>query len=316
MANRNRNPININTNFYLNDDQRMLVNMYINQYNQVSRQVHMLYNHLDDIRTNIQSIINHHQEPRINRNLINSYRMRRPRFTNTSLFDNLFGSNQNNQYLFYDYENPINPNLYVQQDNNHNSGREFLNILNSFLNTNVIVRPTEQQINNATSLVRYSTISNPTNDSCPISLENFQSNDNVRIIHHCGHIFNPNSFNQWFRNNVRCPVCRYDIRDYNPNHNDINNSNIDETHNVDDSPNIDNELDDSILDNVEIEQRDNIPIYDLSNNELTNSFLTSLTDRLIQNLFNFPSNNNSNSGQQLYYDPSNNVLVYESIIRR
>ena len=32
------------------------------------------------------------------------------------------------------------------------------------------------------------------------------------LRHHCRHIFFPEQFNQWFSNNVRCPVCRHDIR--------------------------------------------------------------------------------------------------------
>ena len=39
-------------------------------------------------------------------------------------------------------------------------------------------------------------------------------NDEVTQIIYCGHIFSKNSIRQWFQHNVRCPVCRYDIRDF------------------------------------------------------------------------------------------------------
>lgn len=80
--------------------------------------------------------------------------------------------------------------------------------------TPVIVRPTRQQLDRATRIVRYGDIENPINTQCPISLENFQDGSNVVQILICRHIFQPSSFNQWFNSNVRCPICRYDIRNY------------------------------------------------------------------------------------------------------
>jgi hypothetical protein len=65
----------------------------------------------------------------------------------------------------------------------------------------------------------FSEIENPLNTSCPISLEPFTPNQVITQIHHCGHIFNSSSIQEWFRNHVRCPVCRYDIRDNNNNNN-------------------------------------------------------------------------------------------------
>jgi hypothetical protein len=44
------------------------------------------------------------------------------------------------------------------------------------------------------------------------------------MIRHCRHIFNTNSLISWFNSNCKCPVCRYDIRDYEHN-NDVSNSN-------------------------------------------------------------------------------------------
>ena len=80
--------------------------------------------------------------------------------------------------------------------------------------TPVNVYPTQEQINTASRNVRYGDIVRPTNTTCPITLETFSDNSEVTVIRHCGHVFNTVDFNSWFRINCRCPVCRYDIREY------------------------------------------------------------------------------------------------------
>ena len=34
-----------------------------------------------------------------------------------------------------------------------------------------------------------------------------------RILRHCNHRFHKDCIDQWFQQNVHCPVCRYDIRE-------------------------------------------------------------------------------------------------------
>ena len=87
--------------------------------------------------------------------------------------------------------------------------------LNSFFEP-VNVYPTQRQINAATRTVRYGDIVRPTNQSCPITLDMFNENDEVTIIRHCSHIFSTTGINYWFRTSCRCPICRYDVRNYNP----------------------------------------------------------------------------------------------------
>ena len=101
------------------------------------------------------------------------------------------------------------------------------NNLNEFFEP-VQVFPSARQIEYATRILPYSEIQNPINESCPISLERFQPNDNVLRILYCGHIYRIDSINNWFRSNCRCPVCRYDIRQFNGdtlNNNNNNNNN-------------------------------------------------------------------------------------------
>ena len=90
--------------------------------------------------------------------------------------------------------------------------------------TPVRVHPTVSQIRNATAMIPFQNIENPMNTRCPIRHEDFQDTDIVMQIRHCRHNFNSAALNRWFENAVRCPVCRYDIRQYDP---DNENSNQD-----------------------------------------------------------------------------------------
>ena len=100
------------------------------------------------------------------------------------------------------------------------------------------VYPTQSQIENATRNVQYCDIINPVNRSCPISLDTFTDSDMVSVIRFCGHIFKPEQLITWFRSNCRCPICRYDIRNYNAN---TSSSLFSESTDVDISNNLTNE---------------------------------------------------------------------------
>lgn len=79
--------------------------------------------------------------------------------------------------------------------------------------TPVVVRPTQSDINNATEVIQWDV--DLDNDMCPITQETFTVNDRVTRIHHCGHCFKTDAIIRWFSSSVFCPVCRYDIRQYN-----------------------------------------------------------------------------------------------------
>ena len=86
--------------------------------------------------------------------------------------------------------------------------------LNQTRYQDVVVRPTEDQINTATRTVTYDETIELINHRCPITLADFEEGEDIRQIIYCGHCFCEDSIQNWFRTNVRCPVCRYDIRDY------------------------------------------------------------------------------------------------------
>lgn len=103
----------------------------------------------------------------------------------------------------------------LERFNTANSLNNIDNALDRFFE-NVNVTPTQQQINNALNNCLYSSIDDPLNVSCPISLRRFEDNDEVSVIRYCNHIFCRNDLENWFRSNTRCPLCRYDIRNYTP----------------------------------------------------------------------------------------------------
>jgi len=76
----------------------------------------------------------------------------------------------------------------------------------------VIVRPTDQQIENATELILYD--NSIPHSQCSITLEPFEENEEICRIKYCSHCFKKDAIYDWFHRNVRCPVCRYDIREY------------------------------------------------------------------------------------------------------
>jgi len=78
----------------------------------------------------------------------------------------------------------------------------------------VIVRPTQEQILGATEIISFDENMSNNNTNCPITLEPFIHGEHICRIKHCSHLFKRSALNDWFRRNVRCPVCRYDIRDY------------------------------------------------------------------------------------------------------
>lgn len=83
-------------------------------------------------------------------------------------------------------------------------------MLRTFLEP-VNVFPTEEQINMSSRYVLFSNISSPINNTCPITHEQF-TEDQMVLELICRHVFNNDAIRIWFQTNVRCPVCRYDIR--------------------------------------------------------------------------------------------------------
>jgi hypothetical protein len=78
-----------------------------------------------------------------------------------------------------------------------------------FLNP-VVVRPTEAQINQATTLT---TLEANSTENCAICQDSITAQSEQREINHCHHAFHKGCIDTWFQENVHCPVCRHDIRE-------------------------------------------------------------------------------------------------------
>lgn len=151
-----------------------------------------------------------------------------PRIHNTTpnIINNL---NNNNTRDVRNNLNNINQNriIYInrrpyanERENNslnlpHQLEEEIITLLvNSMSLEPVIVFPSPAQIDFATKTFKFCDINQPLNISCPITLESFTENSMVTMIKHCGHIFTSSEIKTWFLSNCKCPICRYDIRDF------------------------------------------------------------------------------------------------------
>lgn len=79
----------------------------------------------------------------------------------------------------------------------------------SFLDP-VPVAPTAAQIQ-ASSTIR--TLDADMEDNCSICQDAMRSGEAIRKITQCNHTFHRSCIDTWFVRNVRCPVCRHDIRE-------------------------------------------------------------------------------------------------------
>ena len=208
------------------DDQLLLIDILNSMYNDNLRQITHLTNSNQEIRNIIIQILNNNTNTRSRNNNIRNNLTGNNQNTNTlrrnSLRNNNIRSNNNfdinNLFDYYSISFfDTNGETNGETNNvNFTQNNPYTQLLRSFLDP-IEIYPTQSQIDSATRRVRYCDIVSPTNTSCPISLTNFDDNDMVTVIRHCGHIFNTNELNRWFTSHCNCPVCRYDIRDYNLN---------------------------------------------------------------------------------------------------
>ncbi len=95
---------------------------------------------------------------------------------------------------------------------------EFISQLTQTLNQiapmaqeDVAIVPTEAQIDAACYLT---SAREAQLDECAIDLQPLSPDENVMVIKHCKHAFRENNLRELFTRDCKCPLCRYDIRDY------------------------------------------------------------------------------------------------------
>ena len=191
------------SNRRLNSAQIYLLEMYNSQYNELMQQINARYIDATNIRHNMNAIIAT-TFPSVNPTPTNAANPANPTtftaFNNARIHSPLRARAPGGLYGPSDF-----PTSWLRN-----------NSFNSFFDR-VDVSPSADQITTSTRTLRFGDIETPMNDRCPISFETFIPEDNVLQIIHCGHIFNPCEIAVWFRSNVGCPVCRYDIRNHRTN---------------------------------------------------------------------------------------------------
>jgi len=211
--------------FYnITNEQLLLINILNSMYNDNLRQINNLNDSLDNLNQSNRQIrgllIQILNNPSSNSNNSTNYNNRRNNSSSRrGVRNNYWDATQTNLERIYLNNRPYiidhidHYNIPTNRPFNTNTQSNLSQILQNFFQP-VEVFPTQSQIESATRRARYSDILTPRNRSCPISLETFADSDLVTIIRFCGHIFNTDQLNTWFRSNCRCPVCRYDIRRY------------------------------------------------------------------------------------------------------
>ena len=210
--------------FRISNEHLLLINILNTMYNDNLRQINSINNTLDNliqsnnqIRNLLVQLLHHPQNTRRNGNRRWENNFFNNNNNNLSSLGRIMINNQPyvidsiSEFTFprnNDRQNSINRNIGLDE--------QARDIFESFLQP-IVIYPSQSQIESATRRVRYCDIARPVNTSCPISMEDFNDNDMVTVIRHCGHIFHSDHLNNWFRSNCRCPVCRYDIRDYSSN---------------------------------------------------------------------------------------------------
>lgn len=118
---------------------------------------------------------------------------------------------------------PVSPNrLRLSREFLNEGNAQHFDSLTEMMNNlsisfqNVNISPSLREIQTATRCYNY-TIAELEDDPdlrCPITHEEFEVNEEVCVIRHCNHKFKKEPLYQWFNSNVRCPVCRFDIREH------------------------------------------------------------------------------------------------------
>ena len=248
------NNMNNMNNMNISNEHLLLINILNTMYNDNNRQIQNLNNQnnqIISIITDILHVPSSSNNQNTNRQQNNRRQNNREQGNRQNNRNNNFGSIflNNRQYIIDDIQRVNLPSLFPSVAGTGIAGRlcgnyrdavagedavraaardaergaaNLADLYQRFFDP-ILIYPTASQIETATRRVLYRDIVAPINNSCPISMENFNDNETVTIIRHCGHIFNIDELATWFQSNCRCPVCRYDIRNFNRNTSTLNN---------------------------------------------------------------------------------------------
>ena len=107
-------------------------------------------------------------------------------------------------------------NVIDRGDRNNERLNNIRTFIDRIINTNnlepVIVSLSENDLNTYTTrfhVVSEDEVYNP----CSICQEDIRLGEEIRSICHCNHSFHTDCIDTWFQRSVRCPNCRFDVRD-------------------------------------------------------------------------------------------------------
>jgi hypothetical protein len=193
----------------LTNDERFLLDHYINIYNEQQKNIDLMYVELKETREIIDYITR--VDERIGRNTSTNTSTNTPTNTSTNTSTNTPTNTSTNTSTNTPTNTSTNTNTGT--DNFRTTGVyrwDYYIPIDDLVD--VVVSPTQEEIANNTIQIRYNEVINPLNSSCPFTLERFENNTECTQIIGCGHLFNRDGLNRWLIGNVRCPICRYDIR--------------------------------------------------------------------------------------------------------
>ena len=109
-----------------------------------------------------------------------------------------------------DLEPPVAPLQFSQAILQRFFANMYSSSIEEFLQQNVVVAPTEDELMRST-IVHMS--EEDYSDACSICIDNIEKHQELRTIFHCMHTFHKECIDTWFKENVKCPMCRHDIRE-------------------------------------------------------------------------------------------------------
>ena len=229
-----------NSNYELNSFQSIIAD-YIN-YNRENQRIarYVIENQSESERAlyNVISMFDNMQNRILNDNIYNNTRPHTRNTTPVRFSVNPQRPIRRERENIFNVSNfnppPPIPN-FTPNNSNNNIFSEISNLINNnnnnFFNP-INISPTQEQINNATTIMRYDNLppeARGPGNLCPISHDLFENNSSIMRINYCGHYFMATSLQQHFNNSVRCPLCRHDIRTIS----DTSNNNITDNSDID-----------------------------------------------------------------------------------
>ena len=76
---------------------------------------------------------------------------------------------------------------------------------------NNIEQTTSVDISAVTIVKKFRELENPPTNTCSITLEQFDDDDDILQIRNCSHYFKCNALRTWLATNNICPICRQPV---------------------------------------------------------------------------------------------------------